>query len=288
MDATIIRQLDELRAKLRDWKARGEIVGVVPTMGALHEGHLNLVRAAKASCDRVIVTLFVNPRQFNSPEDFAKYPRTELSDAKLLGPFDIDVLFVPDGEEVYPANHATAISVSGISEPLEGAHRPGHFDGVATVVTILFNMTQADRAFFGEKDWQQLQVVRRLVADLRLPVEIVPCPTVRAEDGLALSSRNQRLSPDGRKRATAIPDALETAARALAQGRPLEHVLDQARSELASRGIGPVEYLELCDAETLGTPRTGHAMRLLIAAWLDGVRLIDNIAVDPVDPVVVA
>ncbi|HWL58905.1 MAG TPA: pantoate--beta-alanine ligase [Paracoccus sp. (in: a-proteobacteria)] len=284
MSATIIRRLDELRARLRDWKARGEVVGVVPTMGALHEGHLNLVRAAKASCDRVIVTLFINPRQFNSPEDFAKYPRTELRDAELLGPFGIDALFVPDGDEVYPPGHATAISVAGVSEPLEGAHRPGHFDGVATVVTILFNMTEADRAFFGEKDWQQLQVVRRLVADLRLPVEIVPCPTIRAEDGLALSSRNQRLSPEGRSQATAIPDTLEAAARAISQGRPLEHVLDRARADLAARGIGPVEYLELCDAETLGAPRSGHAMRLLVAAWLDGVRLIDNVAVNPPGP----
>ena len=179
MSAPIVRSLAQMRALIRRWKSHGETIGVVPTMGALHEGHLSLVRAARERCDRVIVTLFVNPRQFNSPEDFAKYPRTEIADAELLGPLAVDALFVPEGAEVYPADHATTISVTGVSEPLEGAHRPGHFDGVATVVTLLFNMTQPDAAFFGEKDWQQLQLVRQLVADLKLPLEIVPCPCVR-------------------------------------------------------------------------------------------------------------
>ncbi|WP_313351791.1 pantoate--beta-alanine ligase [Paracoccus sp. (in: a-proteobacteria)] len=280
MSAPIVRPLTRLRALVRDWQSRGESIGVVPTMGALHEGHLSLVRAARASCDRVIVTLFVNPRQFNNAEDFARYPRTEHADAELLGPLGVDALFVPDADEVYPADHATTISVSGVTALLEGAHRPGHFDGVATVVTLLFNMTQPDRAFFGEKDWQQLQLVRRLARDLKLPVEIVPCPCVRAKDGLALSSRNQRLTAEGRVRAAALPRVLFQATARIEAGEPVAATLAAAQSELEVAGIGPVEYLELRDAETLGEPQSGRPARLLIAAWLDGVRLIDNLGVE--------
>lgn len=279
MTTPIIRPLAELSALVRGWKAAGETIGVVPTMGALHEGHLSLVRAAKAGCDRVIVTLFVNPRQFNNAEDFAKYPRTEHADAALLAPLSVDALFVPDAAEVYPPDHATVVSVSGVTAPLEGAYRPGHFDGVATVVTLLLNMTGADRAYFGEKDWQQLQLVRRLVADLKLPCEIVPCPCVRAEDGLALSSRNQRLDPEARTRAAALPQALFAAARAIEAGAEVEAVLAEARAGLDAAGIGPVDYLELRDGESLGPARPGQPARLLVAAWLDGVRLIDNVAV---------
>lgn len=280
MSATIIRSLAQLRALTKSWKQQGDVIGVVPTMGALHEGHLSLVRAAKAGCDRVIVTLFVNPRQFNSPEDFANYPRTELADAALLGPLDVDALFVPDAAEVYPEGHDTVVSVRGISEPLEGAHRPGHFDGVATVVTLLFNMTQADRAFFGEKDWQQLQVVRQLAKDMLLPIEIVPCPSIRAEDGLALSSRNQRLSGAARERAAALPDILFAAAKAIAKGQPVEETLAAGKRRLRAQGFAPVEYFELCDSETLGPARPDRPRRLLAAAFLDDVRLIDNVAVD--------
>ena len=279
MSAPIIRPLAQMRGLIRRWKAHGETIGVVPTMGALHEGHLSLVRAARERCDRVIVTLFVNPRQFNSPEDFAKYPRTGQADAELLGPLAVDALFVPDGAEVYPPEHATRISVSGVTEPLEGAHRPGHFDGVATVVTLLFNMTQPDYAFFGEKDWQQLQLVRRLVADLKLPLEIVGCPCIRAADGLALSSRNQRLSGAARAQAAALPGALFDAARRIEAGEAVGQVLAGAETALTAAGIGPVEYLALRDAETLAEARPGRPARLLVAAWLDGVRLIDNVAV---------
>lgn len=279
MTTPIIRPLAELSALVRGWKAAGETIGVVPTMGALHEGHLSLVRAAKAGCDRVIVTLFVNPRQFNNAEDFAKYPRTEHADAALLAPLSVDALFVPDAAEIYPPDHATVVSVSGVTAPLEGAHRPGHFDGVATVVTLLLNMTGADRAYFGEKDWQQLQLVRRLVVDLKLPCEIVPCPCVRAEDGLALSSRNQRLDPEARARAAALPQALFAAARAIEAGAEPEAALAEARAGLDAAGIGPVDYLELRDGESLGPARPGQPARLLVAAWLDGVRLIDNVAV---------
>lgn len=279
MNAPIIRSLAALDALTGAWRAAGQRIGVVPTMGALHEGHLSLVQRAKAECDRVIVTLFVNPRQFNNPEDFARYPRTEEADAAILAPFCVDALFVPPGDEVYPPGHATTVSVAGVSGPLEGAHRPGHFDGVATVVTILFNMTRAERAYFGEKDWQQLQVVRRLVADLRLPIQIVPCPCVRAGDGLALSSRNQRLSPKGRAQAAALPGVLFDLAGRLERGAVPAPALAEARARLADLGFGPVEYLELRDGDSLGDPLPGRPARLLVAAWLEGVRLIDNIPV---------
>ncbi|WP_278874235.1 pantoate--beta-alanine ligase [Paracoccus yeei] len=275
----IIRGAGELAALIGDWRAEGATIGVVPTMGALHEGHLSLVRAAQGECDRVIVTLFVNPRQFNNPEDFAKYPRTEDADAAILAPLAVDALFVPDAAEVYPPGHATVVSVGGIGTLLEGAHRPGHFDGVATVVALLLNLTRADRAYFGEKDWQQLQVVRQMVADLRMPVRIVACPSVRAEDGVALSSRNQRLSPDARRRAAAIPQALAAAARAIEGGAAPEPVLEDARATLRDAGLGPLDYLELRDALSLAEPRPGEEARLLVAVWLDGVRLIDNVPV---------
>lgn len=279
MSVPVIRDLDDLRAMIRMWRSRGETIGVVPTMGALHDGHLSLVRAAGSACDRVIVTLFVNPRQFNSPEDYARYPRTEEADAALLGPLSVDALFAPDGAAIYPGDHATGISVAGVTAPLEGAHRPGHFDGVATVVAMLFNMTQPDRAYFGEKDWQQVQVVRRMVADLKIPVEIVPCPCIRADDGLALSSRNQRLDAKARARAAAIPAALFAAAARIEAGANVAPTLAAARADLEAAGIGPVEYLDLRDAETLCDPLPGRPARLLVAAWLDGVRLIDNVAV---------
>lgn len=275
----IIRGAGELAALIGDWRAEGATIGVVPTMGALHEGHLSLVRAAQGECDRVIVTLFVNPRQFNNPEDFAKYPRTEDADAAILASLAVDALFVPDAAEVYPPGHATVVSVGGIGTLLEGAHRPGHFDGVATVVALLLNLTRADRAYFGEKDWQQLQVVRQMVADLRMPVRIVACPSVRAEDGVALSSRNQRLSPDARRRAAAIPQALAAAARAIEGGAAPEPVLEDARATLRDAGLGPLDYLELRDALSLAEPRPGEEARLLVAVWLDGVRLIDNVPV---------
>lgn len=275
----IIRGAGKLAALIGDWRAEGATIGVVPTMGALHEGHLSLVRAAQGECDRVIVTLFVNPRQFNNPEDFAKYPRTEDADAAILAPLAVDALFVPDAAEVYPPGHATVVSVGGIGTLLEGAHRPGHFDGVATVVALLLNLTRADRAYFGEKDWQQLQVVRQMVADLRMPVRIVACPSVRAEDGVALSSRNQRLSPDARRRAVAIPQALTAAARAIEGGATPEPVLEDARATLRDAGLGPLDYLELRHALSLAEPRPGEEARLLVAVWLDGVRLIDNVPV---------
>ncbi|EKX57683.1 Pantoate--beta-alanine ligase [Rhodobacter sp. AKP1] len=276
----ILRTVAELRARVSDWKAAGETVGVVPTMGALHEGHLSLARRARASCDRVIVTIFVNPRQFNNPADLEKYPRTEAQDAALLASVGVDAVFAPGPEEVYPRGFATNVSVSGVSEPLEGAHRPGHFDGVATVVAKLFGMTRADRAFFGEKDWQQLMVVQRLVADLNIPVTIEGCATVREADGLALSSRNRRLSAEGRARAPALVRAMQAAAEAMRGGRSVPEALAEARAAVLAAGFETVDYLELRTADLLlPMERLQGEGRLLAAATLDGVRLIDNIPV---------
>jgi pantoate--beta-alanine ligase len=276
----IIRTVAEVRSVVAGWKAEGAIVGVVPTMGALHEGHLSLVRAAFRDCGRVIVTIFVNPRQFNNPDDLKKYPRTEAADAALLAPLGVDLVFAPGPDEVYPEGFVTNVRVNGLAERLEGLHRPGHFDGVATVVTKLFGMTRADRAYFGEKDWQQLQVVRRLVADLNLPVEITGCPTIREPDGLARSSRNVRLSPEARAIAGALPRIMAAVARDIAGGAEVPARLAAGRDELLAAGFEAVEYLDLCDAATLlWVDRLEREARLLAAAWAGGVRLIDNIAV---------
>lgn len=276
----IQRRVETLRAVVRGWKSAGQVVGVVPTMGALHDGHLSLVRAAKAATDRVIVTIFVNPRQFNNPEDLAKYPRTEETDARLLAPLGVDAIFAPPPEEVYPPGFASNVTVTGVAEPLEGAMRPGHFDGVATVVTKLFGMTLADKGFFGEKDWQQLQVVRRLVADLNLPVEVVGCATLREASGLAMSSRNVRLSPEARAVAPALYTQMSEAAAAIRAGQPPTTALPRARARLLKAGFERVEYIVTRDAETLlDWTDPARPARMLAAAWLDGVRLIDNIAV---------
>jgi pantoate--beta-alanine ligase len=228
----------------------------------------------------VIVTIFVNPKQFNNPDDLKKYPRTEAHDLALLEAEGVDVLFAPQPDEVYPEGFATNVTVRGVSEPLEGANRPGHFDGVATVVSKLFGMTQAGRAFFGEKDWQQVQVVQRLVRDLNIPIKIIPCPTIREADGLAMSSRNVRLSAAERAQAPALYAAMQRAATAIRAGGGIEAVLETARAEVLAAGFREIEYLELRDAASLA-PVTDLAkpMRMLAAAWLGDVRLIDNIDV---------
>ncbi|PPB82327.1 pantoate--beta-alanine ligase [Albidovulum inexpectatum] len=277
----IIRTAAELRDKVAGWKRAGALVGVVPTMGALHDGHLSLARAARAQSDRVIVTVFVNPMQFNNPDDLAKYPRDEERDLALLDAEGVDVMFAPGPDEVYPEGFASKVSVAGVSEPMEGQFRPGHFDGVATVVTKLFGMTQAGRAFFGEKDWQQLQVVRRLARDLNIPVKIIGCPTIREADGLAMSSRNVRLTPDERRIAPVLYAQMVQAARTIADGAPVADALGQARREILKAGFSSIDYLDLRDAETLQPldALTDRPARLLAAAMLGDVRLIDNIAV---------
>ena len=272
--------VEGLRNVVAGWKGAGARVGVVPTMGALHQGHLSLVEAAKANCDRVIVTIFVNPKQFNNPEDLKKYPRDAKRDSSLLSAAGVDLLFAPPPEVVYPEDFATTVSVSGLTSALEGTFRPGHFDGVATVVTKLFLMTGADAAFFGEKDWQQLQIVRRLVRDLNIPTEIVGCPTLREPDGLAMSSRNVRLPSEVRPVAPELHKAMMAAAEAIGAGQAVGDALEAARQALLAAGFDEVEYLELRDAERL-TPLDllDRPARMLAAAWLGGVRLIDNIDV---------
>lgn len=280
MTPEIIRTLVELRSKVAGWKAAGENVAVVPTMGALHQGHLSLVRAAKTACDRVIVTIFINPKQFNNPEDYKNYPRTEEEDARKLIALKADVVYVPDGEQMYPDGFATTVSVEGITQGLCGAHRAGHFDGVATIVTKLFTQTQADKAFFGEKDYQQLQVVTRLARDLDLPIEVIGCPTIREEDGLAMSSRNLLLSDRARTWAPELHRAMEEMAEGLLAGGDLEELRAAAVKRVERAGFTQVEYLDLRSADRLELMTTpDRPARLLAAAWLAGVRLIDNIAV---------
>lgn len=276
----ILRSVADLRQHVRAWKSAGQTVGVVPTMGALHDGHLSLARAARAECDRVITTIFVNPKQFNNPEDLKHYPRSEEADATLLATVPVDVIFAPQPEEVYPDGFATTVSVSGVSEPLEGRMRPGHFDGVATVVTKLFGMTMADRGYFGQKDWQQLQVVLRLVRDLNLPVHIVGCETIREDDGLAMSSRNLRLTAAGRAKAPVLYAAVTAAAADIRAGQSDRMAIREAAEAIRAAGFDRVEYIELRDAETLmPSDDPTRPRRMLAAAWLDGVRLIDNIPV---------
>lgn len=280
MAVPIVRTVTALRAIVSGWRDAGALVAVVPTMGALHEGHLSLVREAVKRADRVIVTLFVNPRQFDDPSDLAAYPRTETADAALVAPLGAHLLYAPEAGQIYPEGFSTTISVAGVSEGLCGANRPGHFDGVATVVAKLFLQTGADMAFFGEKDFQQLHVVRRMARDLDIAVEIVGCPTVREPDGLALSSRNARLSPAERQAAPALAAALTKAAGALAAGKPLAPVLSQARDEILAAGFASVEYLELrAQADLAPLQEADRPARLLAAAWLGETRLIDNVKV---------
>jgi pantoate--beta-alanine ligase len=276
----IVRTVADLRALVRGWKTAGASVGVVPTMGALHDGHLSLARRARGECDRVITTIFVNPKQFNNPEDLKKYPRTEEADAALLATVPVDVIFAPPVAEVYPEGFISTVSVGGVSEPLEGRMRPGHFDGVATVVTKLFGMTLADRGYFGQKDWQQLQVVLRLVRDLNLPVEVVGCETIRDPDGLAMSSRNVRLTAAGRAKAPILYSAITAAADDIRAGQSDRMAIREAAEAMREVGFERVEYIELRDAETLmPSDDPTRPRRMLAAAWIDGVRLIDNIPV---------
>ncbi|WP_170439056.1 pantoate--beta-alanine ligase [Ruegeria arenilitoris] len=280
MTAPILRTLPDLRAMTQAWRRAGQTIGVVPTMGALHQGHLSLAQAARADCDRVIVTIFVNPKQFNNPEDLAKYPRTEQDDAAKLAPLGVDAIYVPDPDQIYPDGFATTVSVAGLTDVMEGEFRPGHFDGVATVVAKLFLQTQADRAYFGEKDYQQLMVVQRMARDLDIPIEVIGCPTVREPSGLAMSSRNLRLSDQGLATGARMHAVMQDMARQLAQGAAFADLVGPARDTLLAAGFSEVEYFDLRCTETLAplTAATRPA-RLFATAWLEGVRLIDNIDV---------
>ncbi len=274
-----IRQLEALREAVRGFRAAGERIVLVPTMGALHAGHLALVDTARRQGDRVVVSIFVNPTQFGPDEDFSRYPRQEQRDARMLSEAGVDLLWMPPVEVMYPDGFSSSISVAGVSEPLEGAHRPGHFDGVATVVAKLFNQVQPDAAVFGEKDFQQLAVIRRMVADLDIPVEIVGLPTQREDDGLAMSSRNGYLVEEDRKAALAMPRALGVAERTISQGGDAQAALEQARETLTAAGF-EVDYVALVDSDTLGEPVAGKPQRLLAAAKIHGSRLIDNVPVN--------
>ncbi|MBX9814376.1 MAG: pantoate--beta-alanine ligase [Proteobacteria bacterium SG_bin5] len=276
-----IRQLDALRAVLAEWRGAGARIALVPTMGALHAGHIALVEAAKRAADKVVASIFVNPKQFGPNEDLARYPRRELQDQRMLAEAGCALLWLPGVEEMYPAGFATNIAVGGVSAPLEGADRPGHFDGVATVVAKLFNQIRPDVALFGEKDFQQLAVIRRLVRDLDFGIEIIGVPTQRDDDGLALSSRNAYLVGEDRAKAVALPRALGVAARSIARGGAVATALDTAREALLSGGFDSVDYIALVDAETLAPPTDlARPLRLLAAARIAGTRLIDNIAVE--------
>ncbi|MHA6688724.1 pantoate--beta-alanine ligase [Mesorhizobium sp. A556] len=280
MSVPIVRTRADLRSIVADWRGEKATIGVVPTMGALHEGHLSLVRTALAKADRVIVTLFVNPKQFNNAADLAAYPRTEHEDAAKLGPLGAHLLYAPHSEEIYPAAFSTTVSVSGVSEGLCGSGRPGHFDGVATVVAKLFLQTGADIALFGEKDFQQLQVVRRMARDLDIPIEIIGCPTVREPDGLALSSRNVRLSGEERAIAPKLASILTAAAKKLSTGVEAAPVLQAAKKSIMAAGFREAEYLELrSETDLAPLVRADLPSRLLTAAWLGETRLIDNVVV---------
>ena len=281
MTPVIERDLAALRTTVSAWKRAGEVVGVVPTMGALHAGHLSLVTAAKAACDRVIVTIFVNPKQFNNPEDLANYPRTEHEDAEKLAPLGVDVVYVPDGDTMYPDGFSTTVTVEGLTDCMDGVHRPGHFEGVATVVAKLFTQTAADKAFFGEKDYQQLLVVKRMAADLDIPIEVVGCPTIREPNGLAMSSRNLRLSEVGFETAAMLHVELQKIAAGLRDGEPLAVLRDRAVVRLQEAGFAEVEYIDLRGINNLSLLWSAERpSRLFAAIWFEGVRLIDNIAVD--------
>lgn len=280
MTAPILRRLSDLRALTTQWHRDGEVIGVVPTMGALHQGHLSLVEAAKAGCDRVIVTIFVNPKQFNNPEDLANYPRTEQEDAEKLAPYGVDAIYVPDPDQIYPEGFSTTVTVAGLTDVMEGPFRPGHFEGVAIVVAKLFLQTQANRAYFGEKDYQQLLVVRRMARDLDIPIEVIGCPTVREPSGLAMSSRNLLLSSDGLKVAARKHEIMREMASDLSTGKGFEAVAETAHAKLIESGFTKVEYIDLRCAETLeALTQASRPARLFITAWADGVRLIDNIPV---------
>lgn len=277
----VYRDLASLRAALSEARAGGRDVALVPTMGALHAGHIALVEAARRPGTLVVASIFVNPKQFGANEDLSRYPRKEVSDIAMLTDAGCDLLWLPPVEQMYPAGFATNISVSGVSEGWDGAARPGHFDGVATVVAKLFNQVRPTRAYFGEKDFQQLAVIRRMVADLDFDIEVTGVPTQREDDGLALSSRNVYLLPEERQKAVALPRALGVAARAVLAGSDPAKALADATATLTAAGF-TVDYVALVDAETLRSePAPGQRRQLLAAARLGNTRLIDNLAVDP-------
>ncbi|MFO7278991.1 MAG: pantoate--beta-alanine ligase [Thermoanaerobacterales bacterium] len=276
-----VTTIGELRDRLAEHRAAGRTVGFVPTMGYLHEGHASLMRAAREHDDVVVVSVFVNPLQFGEGEDLDTYPRDLERDARVAAAEGVDLLFVPPVEEMYPEPVLTTVSVAKVSEPMEGAARPGHFDGVATVVAKLFNIVGPCRAYFGAKDFQQLAVVRRMVRDLSFPVEVVDCPTVRELDGLAMSSRNAYLTPEQREAAPVIYRALRAGAAAIAAGeRDPQAVRELVAGIIEAEPLAELDYVEVVDADSLATPETLQGnLRLLAAVRFGRARLIDNVGV---------
>ena len=276
----IVRQLAPLRDALAELRTPGLKIGLVPTMGALHAGHMRLVEMAREQCDAVVASIFVNPTQFGAGEDLDAYPRQEAADAALLEAAGVELLWAPTADQIYPSGYATSVSVSGISDGLCGAARPGHFDGVATVVAKLFNQTRPDAAFFGEKDYQQLAIIRRMARDLDFTHDIVGVPTVRDPDGLALSSRNAYLTEQQRADAVALPATMQQVARAIAAGGEVATILAEGKAKIVAAGFHKIDYLELRDADTLAPLDEFKASaRLFAAAHIGGTRLIDNIPV---------
>jgi pantoate--beta-alanine ligase len=278
----IIRDPDALNVALAALREGGKTVAFVPTMGALHAGHMALVAEGRRRADHVVASIFVNPTQFGPNEDLAVYPRREAADAAMLENESCAILWAPDAATMYPDGLAATVHAGGIGEELDGTARPGHFDGVATVVARLFDQVRPDTALFGEKDYQQLTIIRQLVRDLGLAVEIVGVPTQRDEDGLALSSRNAYLSEEERLAARILPRALGEAAQSITGGAPIEEALERARARLAEAGFDPIDYVELRDAETLAPlAALDRPARLLAAAKIGRTRLIDNLPVEP-------
>ncbi len=273
----IVRTIADLRAHVTQYRRGNASVGLVPTMGALHDGHLTLARSAKLDNARVIATIFVNPKQFSPTEDLARYPRDEAADAALLQEVGVDLLFAPDVAEMYPEGFSTGVAVGGLTQHLDGVARPHFFGGVATVVAKLLLQALPDRAYFGEKDFQQLQVVRRMVRDLNIPVAIVAVPTIREADGLAMSSRNRYLSAAQRKLASALPQIMGETVAELHGGAAAAAILAAAKLRLHKAGFDHIDYLELCDETSLQPIAVARApSRLFVAAYLGNTRLIDN------------
>jgi len=279
----VVDEPSQIRHLLQGWRQTGATVGLVPTMGNLHAGHASLLRRARVENDRVAATIFVNPLQFNDPTDLAKYPRTMDEDLSMCRVEKVDVVFAPAVEAMYPPGATTIVQVKGLEDPLCGKSRPGHFVGVATVVAKLFNLCPVDRAYFGLKDFQQAALIKRMVRDLNFPIEIRTCPTVRESDGLALSSRNRRLTPEQRAQAVILSQILAAAQDALRDGEHrVDHLKDRLRPMILAAPLAELDYLEFVDPETLEDVNTvKHPTLLAIAAKFGGVRLIDNAVLSP-------
>ncbi|WP_140985644.1 pantoate--beta-alanine ligase [Asticcacaulis tiandongensis] len=275
-----LRELAALRQRITLWRSEGQRIGFVPTMGALHAGHLALVKHARSLSDKVVVSIFVNPLQFAPHEDFDRYPRREDADSALLAEAGADLVWLPTSELMYPKGFATKIELTGPAEGLETDFRPQFFGGVATVVTKLFNQVTPDIAVFGEKDYQQLKVVQTFTRDLDMPLEVIGLPTIRESDGLALSSRNAYLSAEERDTAAKLHAELHAIAETVQAGGDADASIERAKIRLEAAGFGPIDYIALRDADSLAPPSAdSRALRLLAAAWLGKTRLIDNIAV---------